>query len=932
MNQNQSNIELAKKAADLLYMFLDGQKKTHSEVLDQAEFIMMGLKIAKDNPNYNSILSRAIDMYEIEVGIKTYNPFVVAKDKKANLWLYKKKDTTPHAFFDRYKMHLRKEGFAHKAIENIEQTCEKILAYCADPNAGFMDKKRGLVVGDVQSGKTANYLGLINMAYDYGYRIVVLLAGLTDSLRLQTQKRTDEGVIGAVSDTIGNTIEYCGVGLVNEDHYAVPFTNRENDFARFIQKNLNATINDFKKPVVLVVKKNKKILQSVMERLQPALQRFGSNSLLIIDDEADNASISTAKPGKDPTSINKCIRGIFNSFPITSYVGFTATPFANIFINPDDDFENMDLFPSDFIVQLNSPENYFGGRKVFSGEEQLARPIRLISEQEPSFLPVVHHKDDEFMGLTASMKEAIHSFLINNVVRTLRGHKTKHRSMMINISRYNNMQRQIRDSVASYVELLKNIIEQDSSYPVERFIQNEEMNKIYKLFENDDFYVSVKNGDAKEGFEPISWEQIQNGLYDEIKKFVTVVVNSRYGRNERFDYEQFKESGARVIAIGGFVLSRGLTLEGLMTSYYSRNAGAYDTLLQMCRWFGYRPGYQDLCRVYMSQSNIDNFNAALDAVEDLKEQFAEMDRQDKKPIDYGLMVRESPDTLDTTLLITSRNKLQYTDEIIYHLNYGGVYADTSKMPKDPAINEHNVTAVNEFYKKLPFSIVNDRYIAQRVSKFDVADFIRSIKVSYINRKFDTQGLAEYIENSDIFYQWDVVIATGTSEKFLGAYGHNWKAPRRSFHHDKSEPFIRIGGGNNRVLDPGILNAGLWLTESDKEKILAQKSVGSGAKRVDLTAKDYLTYRKDPILIIYPLDLLTDLSSKEKNSLPGQDELLIQEKVQIKEAFGDNPLMTFAIAFPEKESKVMVNYRINKVKIAELNRGMEIDEDEEEDDD
>ena len=207
MNQNQSNIELAKKAADLLYMFLDGQKKTHSEVLDQAEFIMMGLKIAKDNPNYNSILSRAIDMYEIEVGIKTYNPFVVAKDKKANLWLYKKKDTTPHAFFDRYKMLLRKEGFAHKAIENIEQTCEKILAYCADPNAGFMDKKRGLVVGDVQSGKTANYLGLINMAYDYGYRIVVLLAGLTDSLRLQTQKRTDEGVIGAVSDTIGNTID-----------------------------------------------------------------------------------------------------------------------------------------------------------------------------------------------------------------------------------------------------------------------------------------------------------------------------------------------------------------------------------------------------------------------------------------------------------------------------------------------------------------------------------------------------------------------------------------------------------------------------------------------------------------------------------------------------------------------------------------------------
>ena len=932
MNQTQSNIEIAKKAADILYMFLDGQKRTHSEVLTQAEFVMAGLKIPKTDSNYSSILSRAIDMYEIEVGIKTYNPFVIAKDKKSNLWLYKRKDSTPTAFFDRYKMYLRKEGFAHKSIENIEQTCEKILAYCADPTAGYLDKKRGLVVGDVQSGKTANYLGLMNMAFDYGYRIVVLLAGLTDSLRLQTQKRTDAGVIGAISDTIGNTIEYCGVGLANEEHYAIPFTNRENDFAKFIQKNLNATIHDFKKPVVLVVKKNKKILESVMERLQPALQKYGSNSLLIIDDEADNASISTAKPGKDPTSINKCIRGIFNSFPITSYVGFTATPFANIFINPDDEFENMDLFPSDFIVQLNSPDNYFGGRKVFSGEDDLARPIRLISEDEPYFLPVVHHKDDDYFALAESIKEAIHAFLINNVVRTLRGHKTKHRTMMLNISRFNNMQRQIRDRVASYVELLKNIIEQDSGYPVERFIKNDEMRKMYELFENDDFYDAIRNGDEEKGYAPVSWQQIQEGLYEEIKQVITVVVNSRYGRNERFDYEEYETSGARVIAIGGFVLSRGLTLEGLMISYYSRNAGAYDTLLQMCRWFGYRPKYEDLCRVYLSQSNVDNFNATLDAVDDLKEQFAEMDRQDKKPIDFGLMVKESPDTLDTTLLVTSRNKLQYTDEIIYHLNYGGVYADTSKVPKEASINDINIEAVDRLYKKLPFTIIRDRYMAQNISKFDVAEFIRNIKVSYINRKFDTEGLAEYIENSDVFYQWDVVIATGTSEKFLGLYGQGWKAPRRSFHYEKGEPFIRIGGGNNRVLDPGILNAGLWLTDEEKADILAKKNAGKATKKADLTAKDYLFIRQNPILVIYPLDLLTDVSTKEKNACPGQEELLKQEKEKIKEIFNDKPLMTFAIAFPEKESKVKVNYRINKIKIEELNRGMEIDEDEEDDDD
>ena len=931
MIDTYSNYELAKKASDLLYSYFDGQKKTHSEVLAAAEFVMTWLKIPKADENYSSIISRAIDLYEVEVGIKTYNPYVIAKDKKSNLWLYKRKETTPHAFFNRYKMYLRKEGFAHKAIENIEQTSEKILAYCVDPTIGFADKKRGLVVGDVQSGKTANYLGLINMAFDYGYRIVVLLAGLTDSLRLQTQKRMDLGVIGAVSDSIGNTIEYCGVGLTNEDHYAVPFTNRENDFAKFIQKNLNATINDFKKPVVLVVKKNKKILESVMERLQPALQRYGTNSLLIIDDEADNASISTSKPGKDPTSINKCIRGIFNKFPIASYVGFTATPFANIFINPEDEEDNLDLFPSDFIVQLNAPDNYFGGRKVFSGEEELARPIRLINEDEPFALPVVHHKDDPYMGLTDSLKEAIHAFLINNVIRTIRGHKTKHRSMMINISRFNNMQRQIRDSVAEYVAILRNIIEQDSWYPVERFIKNEEMKKMYELFQNDEFYDSIRSGDEEKGYAPITWEEIQQGLYDEIKQVVTVVVNSRYGRNERFDYSDYDDRGARVIAIGGFVLSRGLTLEGLMTSYYSRNAGAYDTLLQMCRWFGYRPKYEDLCRVYLSQLNVDCFNAVLDAVDDLKEQFAEMDRQDKQPKDFGLMVKESPDTLQTTMLITSRNKLQYTDEIIYHLNYGGVYADTSKMPKDSDKNSHNLKAFEKFYQGTDFQCKNDRYYASQVSKFSVAALIRDLKVPYVNSKFDTEGLADYIENSEIFYWWDVVIATGTSERFNNRYGIGWKAPRRSFHVDDGDSFVRIGGVNNRVLDPGILNTGLWLTEQQKEAILRQKNLHSQKKHTDLTAIDYLRKRDDPILVIYPLDLIVDISKKEKAS-PEQEAKILEKKKKVKDAFGDNPLMAFAIGFPAKESKVMVNYRMNKIKIAELNRGMEVDDDEEEDDD
>lgn len=910
-----NNIDYGKanKLADLLYRTFDGEKKTHTEVVDTAKKLAPVIGLRSEGEDIASF-EAAIGIYETEVGIRAYDPYILAKDKKASHWLYKKKDTIPHPFFKRYRNYLRSDGFSISAIDKIESVCEKVLSFCADPLSGCEVRKRGLVVGDVQSGKTANYLALINMAYDYGYKIVVLLAGTTDSLRLQTQKRTDAGVIGAVSDTIGNEIQYCGVGLINKEHYAIPFTNRENDFAKFIQKNLNATINDFKKPVVLVVKKNKKILESVIERLQPALRNYGSNSLLIIDDEADNASVNTAKPDKDPTAINRCIRGILNSFPIASYVGFTATPFANIFINPEDDPEYMDLFPADFIVQLNSPDNYFGGRKVFSDEANL-RPIRIINAKEKFFLSPKHKKEDIYPGMPDSMKEAVLCFLLNNVIRTLRGHGQKHRTMMINISVYNLMHSQIKSHVQAYVDKLKNVIEQDSAYPTERFVKNEDMKKLYDLFASDDFYDEVRNGTG--GYRKISWDEIQAGLYDEIKLFETVIVNSRTDKGDKFDYEDYKETGARVIVIGGYVLSRGLTLEGLMISYYGRNAGSYDTALQMCRWFGYRPGYEDLCRVYISEVNVSYFNAVLDAVEDLKDQFAEMERQGKKPIDFGLMVKESPDSLETKLLITARNKLRYTDELVYHLSYGGVYADTSKLSKDPSVNLHNLRSVEEFVGRLTFSKVGSRYMARGVSKLEIADVIRNLKIPYVNKKFDTDGLSEYIEKSDVFYLWDVVIATGESKEipnFMGA----GPASTRSFRVYEDETYLRIGGANNRVLDPNIFDSGLLLTDEQKAEILSNKSKSGNKKTDSLSALDYLKIRENPIFVIYPLDLIT-----KADVTTGEDD-----KKRIKAAFDGKPLLAFAIGFPAKESQQKLNYRINKVKIKQL----EINDEPEDDDD
>lgn len=909
---------------NVLYHTLQGKKVPYNDVVQKVKQlfpIILPELIA--SPDHNAIVKNVVDHYVSEVGIQTFDPEFIDLDREAKYWLYKEKDRISHPFFDRYKLYLSNDGFEPKVIKNIELSCEQILARCANPKTtALTEKKKGLVVGDVQSGKTANYLGLINMAYDYGYRIVVLLAGTTNSLREQTQKRTDSGVIGAKSDSIGNTIEFLGVGLNTNEHFAVPFTNQVNDFKKFVQKNLNVAIADINKPVVLVVKKIKSVLESVAERLQSELSEKGLDcrSILIIDDEADNASITTSKDPEKPTTINRCIRDIFNKFPIASYVGYTATPFANIFINPYDDESYLDLFPTDFIAQLHAPSTYFGGRLVFPNNDTRSKYVRLISENEPNFLPVVHDKYIPYPAMADSLKEAINSFVICNVIRTLRGHGLKHRSMMINITRFNDTQALVWERVTEYLEALRNAIEQLSDMPLTLFCKNRYCRALYELYHNDDFFKEIREGNPDIGTGPVAWEAIQQGLYEEIKKFIVVVINSRNGqmnnidpsgRKKRFDYDDKKDEGARVIAIGGMVLSRGLTLEGLMTSYYSRNAGAYDTLLQMCRWFGYRPKYMDLCRIYLTQVSIDQFDAVLTATEDLKEQFSEMKLRDKKPIDFGLMIKECPDTLETTLLITSRNKMRGTQVFERRLNYSGVYADTSKMSKSPTANRQNLDAFNRFCNNVSFSwktkdgdpTTHRYYMAQNVSQHYIAQLFRDLSIPIENKKFNTNGLAEYIEDSDKFPYWDVVIANGNSKDsslFMEVH-----PVERSFHMRSENDLIRIGGSNNRVLDPGLLNAGLWYRDGEA-----------------LSAKEYCNHREVPILVVFPIDLKCEDEENEANAF---DRVW---KSEAKNGLGGNVLLAFAYGFPGTDSKTMVKYRANAVMIDQLTAGIDLDDEDE----
>jgi hypothetical protein len=795
-----------------------------------------------------------------------------------------------------------------------------MLSRCANPKgstAGLNSKKRGMVMGDVQAGKTANYLGLINMACDYGYRVIVLLAGLTNSLRKQTQDRADFSFIGAYSKSIGSgMIEFIGVGEKTQQYYGIPLTNTDWDFKKFIQKTTNAQATDFNKPVILVVKKNASILRSVHEWLKPGEHNISGDSILIIDDEADNATPNTNKPDYDPTAINSTIRAIYNNFPIASYIGVTATPFANIFINPYDiNDEDQDLFPRDFIVQLNAPNTYFGGERIFPEDGSPVMVIRLLDTNEPNFIPVKHNKELVVSIMPESLKEAILSFIINNVVRTLRGDKYKHRSMMINVTALNEPQESIRHAVNTYLAILKNIIEQDSYKSESDFIKNAEMRKMHKLYticddSGLDFYAPIRSDFA--------WVDIQHGLYEEIMQFETTIINNRYSGDMRYDYEEHADKGSRVIVIGGFVLSRGLTLEGLCVSYYSRSATAYDTLIQMCRWFGYRPRYEDLCRIYLSQASIDCFNSVMEAIRDLKDQFREMELQGKTPRDFGLMVKESPSALETALLVTARNKMRHTQVFEHYVNYGGVYTDTSKLFKDPEKNRKNRVAVDTFFREQQnkgntITKVGERHMLRRVSNIDIADLLRKLNIPGgrgVNQNFNCDNLSTYTEGSKVFQEWDVVIATGSSEKKVFIQEYGLFASERAFNlGSEDESYIRMGGSNNRILDPGILDSGVVITPEQKQKILSEKKPRRSGKLSDqLTARDWLKLREQPLFVIY----FIDLKINDSQSLAERDRC-----VAVKEAFGSDLLVGFAIGFPEKEAKMLRTYRGNLIKANEV---------------
>lgn len=613
-------------------------------------------------------------------------------------------------FWNRYVEYLRKDkGFPDASINQIDNLTEDVVDRLFDPNIkNIVIDKKGLVVGQVQSGKTANYTGLICKAADAGFGIIIVLAGIHNNLRSQTQNRLDEGFLGF--DTMfsrkadAGQSNKIGVGLIPGFSGAVANSiTTSAEKGDFTKKGADSLGINFETPtpILLVIKKNVSVLKRVVTWLQSVSpdKQIDSKAVLLIDDEADNASINTNKKDEDPTKINDNIRQIIGKFSRSAYVGYTATPFANIFIplKPDD------LFPRDFIINIPAPDNYIGPEKVFGtsvvpdeDNDDLLPIVNTISDYE-EFVPTGHKKDapkPTFDDIPESLKTAIKCFIITCAIRIARGQDKKHNSMLIHVTRFQVWQNAIKELVENLFKYYKSEIEADDPAIMEEFrCIFEEDSETYKS------YCTVTNEILKSSFKDIDkkirthkWDEIQPLLYQAVQKIEVKSINGSSA--DSLTYYDNEENGISVIAIGGDKLSRGLTLEGLSVSYFLRASKMYDTLMQMGRWFGYRPGYVDLCRLFTSTELNDWFRHITLASEELRAEFNYLFESGGTPDNYALKVRTHPGCLQ----ITSLSKRRYTRNV--QVSWASRLVETYQLQKDKEVCKSNLFATDDLICKL----------------------------------------------------------------------------------------------------------------------------------------------------------------------------------------------------------------------------------------
>lgn len=752
-------------------------------------------------------------------------------------WLASRKADIDFYYWDRLRRYyLEGDVLPPQVIATLDFVTDEILDYLGNPSDEASWSRRGMAMGHVQSGKTTNYSALICKAADAGYKVIILLAGITNSLRSQTQERLDETFIGRKSVFHATAREALPiVNYASTRRFPGYGTSRDRDFTRDaagVVFNLNA----HSEPVIFVTKKNKSPLESLHRWLSEQLHGQKLTApLLLIDDEADNASINTLENPGATTAINGAIRKILGFFDRSSYVGYTATPFANIFIDPDNDQQMLadDLFPSHFIKALDPPSTYVGAERVFSERGDLRKRMVVIVDDYDKTLPLKHKRDLELKALPDSLYEAIRVFVLTRAIRVLRGDGKNHCSMMINVSRFNDVQAGVLGLVYEYLQEIKNALVVHGGRQQES-IRSETIQSLRESFES-------QLSDSGHSF-----AEVLGASSDAARSIEVLTVNMKGGN---LDYQKNKEHGLHVIAIGGLALSRGLTLEGLTVSYILRNTAASDTLMQMARWFGYRPGYEDLCRVYLPKVSLEHYENIHEAIEELRAEVRRMQLAGLTPREFGLRVRQSP----TAIKITAANKMRTATSLTVAQDYSCRHIEGHALLNDNDINRENLALVrdlvselsdgNESSKGMSWKEVDGKRIVNLSRKFRFADSHPDLA----RIAGDSSLLSDYIADrlGEDTKSWDVAIpfsSTGElSKEFL--QNREVRLRRREVGDIFPVGIYRITGAKNRVADPS--DAELLLDKEELDR--AKKLKSDESLRGD---RVFCAVRSRPLLIVH----------------------------------------------------------------------------------
>lgn len=677
----------------------------------------------------------------------------------------------------RYKKVLARK-LSEKTIKDLDVATTRIVSQLGSPGSSRF-RKQGLVVGRVQSGKTSNFMGVLAKAGDAGYRIIIVLAGTTNTLRYQTQDRLQKDLI-SFKDTKWEwlTQAKCDPATLIVDPNG-EFNQKDNATSKMGNPNVRC---------IAVIKKNAIILKRVRRWLQGvADQHKELCPVLIVDDECDNASVNTKAPGEDPTAINSEIRDILQLLPKASYVGYTATPFANVLINPK--AEEQDLYPRDFLFALPLNPEYFGPERIFGREAEDEHDtgsegndiVRQISNEDSSMVcpPSLAASQGFTMQAPPSLVEAIRYYLMNSAARTAREDGLKlpreFKSMLINTAPWIKIHRITKPEVVKALKELQDQLRSDASAWKKHW--ENESNK----FTQDQ--IGCKH--AKVG-----WEELHPYLNDSFFAEVKVIVsnsNPNEASNLNAEYDE-RNKGNKLIVIGGNTLSRGITIEGLTVSYFVRKSGAYDTLLQMGRWFGYRKGYEDMPRVWMTSEMEDQFRELSGVEQDM---FNELESfmNGKSPAEVGLRIRQCPG-----MQITARAKMHYAKQCA--IDYTGFMENSTFLyRKDKRMLDANKDAVEKLISTAGgpscFTQRSQYFVAKNIDCSLILDFLNAYSIHPKNQKLDAAIVKKYIQGQNArkrCLKWNIAIKTRNEDDqsgyMLGGIRINRLQLPRSFKYPK----------------------------------------------------------------------------------------------------------------------------------------------------